>query len=134
MKIDKKLENDKKFIKNVKKILPFLLPGLESNQLYEKGILNLPIEYLKLISEDNMLLVYLSICIQAYPTNEWEYKDGEDVEAARILKMLLGIAVLQKNNLLTAKTAGGKLLDDNDILFEIIDPDAKNLIEKLNKI
>jgi hypothetical protein len=132
--MNKKLESDKKFIKTVKKILPFLLPGLKSNQLYEKGILNLPIEYLKLISEDTMLLVYLSICIQAYPTNEWEHKDGEDVEAANVLKMLVGVAILQKNNLLTAKTTGGKLLDDNNILFEIIDPSARNLIEKLNNI
>jgi len=129
---DKNVKNEKEFLENIHKILPFLLPGLESNQLYEKGILNLPIEHIRLISENDMLLIYLSICIQAYPTNEWKYKDGEEIEAARIFKTLLAVAALQKNNLLTAKTTGGKLLDDNNILFEIIDPSARNLIEKLN--
>jgi len=90
------------WVKNVKEIIGYITPGLISGNLYEKGILNIPLTLMNKIFYSPEMIVYLSFCIQAYPYDSFEATEEEQFACVKSFEAMLATASLQKKGYLIA--------------------------------
>src|SRR5277367_1152698 len=116
--------NRKKFVKTVKNCLKIIRPGLEDDKcLLNDGLMNLSMKELEDIDNGDCLIL-LTIAIQAYPSNQWEFKGGDEVIFlhVKVLEQFVSFAVLQKSNLAKFKYGKNKIYPDFRVIVDISFP------------
>lgn len=119
MKIKKNISKSKKeILNNLPLIFKQIRPGLSDGKcIFKDGLMNLTQNQLESI-DFLECIVLLCIYIQAHPSDQLEYEEGEMLRMCNFLKMGIFICVLQKIGFVRFEYGFNKIYLDRD--FKII--------------